>query len=280
MKQGKEIFFHVGLGKTASTYLQYRVFPKLAGLHYIQRTQYRQALDIIANSQDTKYLVSQECDEQLEYEVDYFSKAHPKAKVIMVLRQQDSWIASQYRRFIKNARPHSFSEFLDIENDQGMWKQKTLYYYPKIEYIEQKFQHKPLVLLHQDLKKDPWHFIQQIIDFMQVDFNKEDISLKPVHKSYNEKQLKAMRWISQYTYQGEHKDPKNRFLKYARHYLYVAPLRYSVLYGSLGVPSFMQSKAPLIDPEELKKVRDFYQADWDKCLAYVQAQVNQVDSTK
>ena len=30
----KEVFFHVGLGKTATTYLQYQFFPKLRGIHY------------------------------------------------------------------------------------------------------------------------------------------------------------------------------------------------------------------------------------------------------
>ncbi|NJO01314.1 MAG: hypothetical protein HC880_06135 [Bacteroidia bacterium] len=269
--QNKEIFFHVGLGKTASTYLQYQVFPKLKGVYYIQRTQYRHAKEIIANTQHSKYLISYECDEQLEDVVDDFSATYPQTKGILVLRQQDQWIASQYRRFVKNARPHSFQDFFDIEHDRGAWKQKTMFFYPKIQYLEQHFQGRPLVLFHEDLKKSPLRFIDQMVSFLNVQYSPGQISLKPVHKSYNENQLKVMRWLSRYTYQGERENPKSRFLKYLRHYLYVAPLRYSVLYGALLVPPFAISKEDLIPPDQLEKIRAFYREDWEKCLAYAQS---------
>ena len=49
MKQ-PEIYFHVGLGKVASTYLQHRFFPKLKGIHYIKSTRYRRSLQIIKDT--------------------------------------------------------------------------------------------------------------------------------------------------------------------------------------------------------------------------------------
>ncbi len=268
MKQEKEIFFHVGLGKTASTYLQYQVFPKLTGIHYIQRTQFRHAKEYIADTNYSKYLLSYECDEQLEEVVDDFSTVYPQTKAIIVLRRQDSWIASQYRRFIKNARPHTFRDFFNIDDDSGHWKQKTMYFHQKIQYLEQNFQHKPLVLFHQDLKKSPLAFLKQLIAYLEVPFEEQKISLKPIHKSYNEKQLKAMRWVSQYTYSGEVENPKSRFLKYFRHYAYIAPMRYSLLYGALLLPNTFFSKEPLIPEEEMKKIQEFYKEDWEKCLEY------------
>ena len=35
IEEAHEIFFHVGTGKTGSTFLQSRIFPKLKGIHYI-----------------------------------------------------------------------------------------------------------------------------------------------------------------------------------------------------------------------------------------------------
>ena len=42
-----EIYFHVGLGKVASTYLQNKVFNNLEGIHYIPKNKYRSSIDII-----------------------------------------------------------------------------------------------------------------------------------------------------------------------------------------------------------------------------------------
>ncbi len=36
-----QIYYHVGLGKAASTYLQNRVFPVLEGIRYVHRDRYR-----------------------------------------------------------------------------------------------------------------------------------------------------------------------------------------------------------------------------------------------
>ncbi|MCK4344067.1 MAG: hypothetical protein KAX05_02190 [Bacteroidales bacterium] len=53
-----EIFKHDGMGKAASTFLQYNVFPKLKDICYIQRTRYRRAKKIISKGKHKKYLVS------------------------------------------------------------------------------------------------------------------------------------------------------------------------------------------------------------------------------
>ena len=118
-EQLPEIYFHVGMGKTGSKYIQYRVFPKFKGIRYIQRTSYNRAKKIIQKEDALKYLVSNEFDQQLEEEVKYWASTFPDTHPIIVFRRQDSWIASQYRRFIKNSYTFSFSEFIDLKNDQG-----------------------------------------------------------------------------------------------------------------------------------------------------------------
>ncbi len=103
MSKAPEIIFHVGLGKTGSSYLQQHFFPKLKGIHYIPTSRYRFSPKIITKRHHQKYLVSREFDRQFDREVEWFSAMYPDARPVMVLRRHDSWIASQYRRQVKTA---------------------------------------------------------------------------------------------------------------------------------------------------------------------------------
>lgn len=266
-KSEKEIYFHVGLGKTASTYLQYKVFPKIKGAYYIQRTKYRQCDKIIERTNHTKYLVSREFDNQLEAEVEKFANKHPQAKIIMILRRHDRWIASQYRRFIKNGRPASFKEFIDIEHDTGIWRRDKLFFMPKIRKVEASFDSPPLVLFHEDLKADPRAFIQQIADFMGVRFDYERISLKPKHKSYNDHQLKVIRGVSEFLFPVEKSRSHKRWINYLQYrskwlvchlFLYIAPL----------IPRNTYRGIDLIPPKELERIREYLEDDWNQCKEY------------
>ncbi|NPA38061.1 MAG: hypothetical protein GXO47_14555, partial [Chlorobi bacterium] len=99
-KNGKQIFFHTGLSKTASTFLQERVFPLFEGVEYIHRMyRYNRVFDIISGTRKKKILISREFDKQFERELSRFSPKYPDIQVFIVLRRQDSWIASQYRRY-------------------------------------------------------------------------------------------------------------------------------------------------------------------------------------
>ena len=65
----KNIYFHVGLAKTGSTFLQNNFFPKLQNIKYISTHKYRRCIDIINNTNYDSYLISREFDRQLEGEV-------------------------------------------------------------------------------------------------------------------------------------------------------------------------------------------------------------------
>ena len=111
------IYFHVGLGKTGSTYLQVKFFPKLKGLQYVPTIDYKRYQKVIEKSKANKILVSREFDRQLEDEIKKFAALYPEARIIIVLREHDTWIASQYKRFVKNGFNGSFRKFIDIDCD-------------------------------------------------------------------------------------------------------------------------------------------------------------------
>ncbi len=263
----KEIFFHVGLGKVASTYLQQEVFPKLKGIHYLHTSKYKRSKNILPKLDSPKVLVSREFDRQFEKEVRWFTKTYPEARIIILFRKHDSWIASQYRRHVKNGFQGSFQSFFDSIGDTGFWKKKDLLFYPKLRIIEECCQHKPLVLFHDQLKSDPWEFISQIAHYTGASFDKNEISLDAVHKSYSEKQLKA---VQSFCRRFLNKPPKS-YQNKIKHWLFYRPwwaFFHLIMYAALLFPDNWVSQTPLVSEEERQRIKNEFQEDWDKISEY------------
>lgn len=265
----KQVYFHVGLGKTGTTFLQYRVFPKLEGLQYIQRTNYRdfKYVRLIENSSDQKFLVSNEFDKQLEAESLKIVSKYPNAKIIIVLRRQDSWIASQYRRYVKNGFAKSFEGFIDIENNGGFWDRQDMFFHDKLVMLEEVFGSRPLVLFQDELIHDPHAFIGKICGFIGADYEKESINLKRKHSSYNEKQLKFRRHLNAKRDRNPRNLSQTYWVRKIQNFLKM-PKRYLILYGAYLVPSRWISDEPLISKDSLAKIRAYYEEDWKKCQEY------------
>jgi hypothetical protein len=262
-----EIFFHVGLGKVASKYLQFRIFPKLEGICYIPTRRYRSSKTLIRKEYHNRYLISREFDRQFEREVEWFSRDYPQTRSILLLRRHDSWIASQYRRFVKNGFPGTFRDFMDIKNNRGEWDRKELYFYDKIRILEKYFDHKPLVLFYDDFLDDPAGFLMSIVNYTGTGIKLDEVSFAPKHSSYDEKQLKVMQRLSRRFAFLEDKERKSQFYKSVRRYLKM-PLRYPILYLSKIIPDQWVPKDELIPVEELEKIRWEFTEDWESCREY------------
>ncbi len=263
--QRPELYFHVGLGKTGTTYLQYHFFPELQGIRYIQRTRFKHYHSIIAKSDDERVLFSREFDRQLEREVQAFAASYPDTHAIIILRSPASWIASQYRRFVKNGFSGSFRDFIDVEGDQGIWSRDELLFSRKIRALDEHFGPEPLVLLYDDLKKDPYAFFDRIAAYCGASYEKGAIDLDPSHSSYKERQLKVMKRASEKL--GLEARPERSsvgFLKRMQEWSRRL-LSYSLLYGAYLLPDPWIPKGPLIPEVELERVRAFAADDWAYC---------------
>jgi hypothetical protein len=268
--QQPEIYFHVGLGKVASTYLQYRFFPKLLNVHYIQRTRYKKAQSIIEKTNHAKYLVSREFDRQLEQEVARFAQDFPNARPILLLRRHEEWIASQYRRKVKNGESRPLEEFLDLTNDRGRWQIRDLYLMPKVRALEQAFSHKPLVLFHDDLKNAPFAFFDALADYMGATYNLDAISMKPFHASYSHKQLKVMRKWGSRVFNKKRQLPQQAVAKWFKRRSEML-VSYLILYSALLMPDAWVRNETLYSQAYLNKIREYYQDDWEQCVQYARA---------
>ena len=263
-----EIYFHVGMGKAASTFLQYNVFPRFRDIYYIQRTKYRRSIRIISGRKYQKYLVSGELDNRLfESYIKEFSSFYPETKTIIILRNHESWIASQYRRYIKNGNPWEFHEFFDLENDHGYWKKKDLYYYPLIKLLEQYFNYKPYVLFYNDLRLNPEEFIRKIASYVGGRYNINQVDLSRRHSSYNDKQLKAILHLSRRIDIRRKRKGTNKTIRVIKGFI-PNIIRYTTLYLALLLPDSFFGPDILISPEMLEEIKKHYSSDWDQCVKY------------
>ncbi len=259
-----ELFFHVGLGKTASTFLQDRFFPKLKGIHYTPSNIYRFYKNIVEKGKHERYLFSREFDRQFYTETQKIADLSTETHIIIILRRHDSWIASQYRRYVKNGGKQNFTEFIDLENDKGAWKQNDVYFYPMLQFIKDNFKPKPLVLFHDELKTNPIEFLNKIADYAGAQFDIDQIDLKPKHSSYSDHQLLFSKKYSPFNKDKE-QHFQNRiltFITYRSKWL----VNHLVLYTALLFPKSTESV--LVDKAHLEKVRNYYQDDWQACINF------------
>lgn len=267
MSDQPEIVFHVGLGKVASTYLQHRFFPKLKGIYYLSTHKYKKSKEIISIEKSTRWLISREFDRQFEKEVRWFTETYPQAKVIMIVRPHGSWVASQYRRYVKNGWYYPFSKFLDIEEDDGFWKKSDVLYFPRIQLVEELTGQRPLILFHEELKSDPWAFLGKIANFCQATFEQEGISLKPFHTSYSVKQLLVLRSFCRKNIKRIPQGHRNKI----KHWLLYRPwwlLFHLIMYAAELFPESWVPKEELIPTAEIDRIDDFFADDWVKVQRY------------
>ncbi len=267
MENNKEIFFHVGLAKTGTTFLQYRVFPRFEGVYYIQRTKYRRAIRIIRRSRHPRIFLSNEFDLQFEPEMKRFSAVFPDTQTIIVLRRQDGYIASQYRRFVKNGFRGSFKDFFDLNEDKGFFRKKDLEFMRYIRLLEEHYRPRPIVLFYEDLRDDPERFILDLARRMDVTIDMKKVDLRRKHSSYSEKQLRAVMAVGRYLNLKKKTSCRNTVARFFCR-LPQNLVRYPTLWIGGLLPARWYSDAPLIPPEELERIREFYRSDWEACHAY------------
>lgn len=263
-----EVFFHAGTGRAASRWLQEQVFPVFRGVRYVARTRFKRSAGIVRRGGDLPVLVSRQLGHrELTPAVEWFARAAPAARPILVLRRHDEWLRSVYLREIKELRYVPFEAFVDFERDEGVRPRSSALFRERIRVLEDHFEHRPLVLFFNELVEDPRGFVRTIADYVGASYDEAAISFRPSNRSYRDRQYRFLReagrrWPAR---SGERSQP--------------APLRWLRVRGrrlawhvglALGrvAPERILSPDPLLTGEQLARVRACYEADWQACVDY------------
>jgi hypothetical protein len=266
-----EVFFHVGLGRAASTYLQNRIFPKLNGIRYIHRDRYRAFPKIIDRSRRTRFLISREAALRLESRLREFAEYRRDGKVILVLRRHDQWIASHYRRYVKNGGSHPFERFLDLDGSHpDLWGRDDLDFMKMIRLAEHYFDTPPLVLFQEELTNNLERFIARLTVFTGTTCDTAKINPNPIHRSYSDQRLKVARKVGAYLFPPIPSHHSNQTLHRIQRRGHLV-LCHLILSLARWVPASVGGDEPLILPEQLTRIHDETANDWASCRAFAAA---------
>lgn len=261
------IYFHLGLEKTGSTFYQNTIFKNLKGLKYHRKSRFKRFEKILEKDPHGKHLFAFETDIEFFNTVDKVAKYLPEARVFIILRRQDSWLSSKYHYHIRKHGYSSLREFFDLKNDAGERKKDEFYHRKKIDYIESKIKTPILFLNYSELKEDAEKYVGRIISFLGAELDSSADIHKPRKKAFSLKQNRIlMRFNRMYKYKKANTGSKfwNKV-----HYKYREFLLHIVAFFGQFVPKAWVSKDPIIDKEYLEEVREYFEEDWKYALSKV-----------
>ena len=264
----KTIFFHVGMPKTASTFLQRNVFPKFDGIHFVKKHDFKHRDRIIPHSSHDRILLSIELNLDSKggiSKVKDVAEKYPNTHPIIVLRKHGPWLRSKYKYYLRKHGDRHFEDYFNLK-DSGYLDTNNLLFFPKIRFLEEQFGKRPLVLFMEELKENPYGVIDLLANHMGATYAPEQIQIETVKKSYSAKQLRVVREFNRaYRYDHSHIQNKTRKFAYKK---FGGMLLHSVAYLSLLIPNSLMKSQQLIPPEKIREVEEAYENDWQQCIEY------------
>ena len=266
MQDKPEIYYHVGLPKTATTFLQHEVFPKFRGIHFVKKHDFKHHDKIIQKHRQSKVLFSVEHDWDFEQALSSFAEKYPHARIIIAFRRHDKWLSSKYRYYIRKSGFKRFEEYFDLENDLGVLTKEDLRFMNYIRIIEKYFHEKPLVIFQDELKEDFYGVLDHLAGFMGASYDRNRIKPKVIKKAFNDKQLFYLRKFNR-TFKHHPKKFKKRIWRRS-HIMTRKYVVHTFAFFVNFIPKTMTPDFVLLPPEALEKVREYYKQDWEACQKY------------
>jgi hypothetical protein len=210
----KTFNIHIGIHKTGSTFLQKKVFPKIESINFLSQPNFKilkgskytslskfmnrsplvwkefgslflqEAKNKVKGDRKKDILVSDEhaveandplrISKHIEKMKNVFEEEY-ETKIVIVVRRQDTWMASAYSEMsnrYENASQSHFEKWVDerLQSRKNFYSSSgvRLKYYTLAKEIEKKVKQSNLkVIPFETLKKDPKKFIKEMCEFIE-----------------------------------------------------------------------------------------------------------------
>ena len=225
---GENHYFHLGMHKTASTYLQNVIFPQLNGVRFFRKSKFKQYK---ITGPEIKALFSHEEDIFLIQALHRLKADRPKANVFLIVREPSEWVVSKYKYYIRKHGYYNFKDFYEkiflrrVENPKQ-------FYSEGLSTADQLFEN-TLFLDFEWIKRDYTQLIKPILQFLKLDTNTH-YKNKIVNQAFSLQQLTILRRFNA-MYKYRKAQTKSKILNKI-HYKYREFLLHIVAFFALFIP--------------------------------------------
>ncbi len=204
---GLQTIFHVGLHKTATTFLQRRVFPGLTEVAFVPPPARVRTVLPAAESQGT-LLVSDEGISGIPYERDWFGQfrvnmaglAHmfPEAGIIIGFRAHADLISSIYRQYLHEGGTEDIRAVFDPERSGSLLQPADLSFSARLELLGRLFGDRVFVYTQEEIRDNLPRFIRDLRTFLRVPPGADDDLIStPVNVGVGRQQARILRQLNQ-----------------------------------------------------------------------------------
>lgn len=264
----RKIFIHIGMQKTGSTWFQKIILPQISSLDTIYKESFRDAMykwrdrDLLITYENyvgyPHIVESRDLNGFMETRyaaLKNLSTLFPDASIILVVRNQVSFVRSIYNQYIKVGGSLSFEEYMWGSSEYALEKD-ALMYMQLIEDIKKHFNGKLLLMDFELFKEDKCIFGKTLMDFIGAseDIDFEEYSNKRVNESLSNRQLRTMRKVNSVasTEHSPYGIKLNRKVYKLLRTLVLKTSKYAAFISDKGT----------ISTENKKRIEKLYMEDW------------------
>jgi len=205
----RQLYLHVGLRKTATTWMQNHLFPKIQGLNFLGKTDvdypdwliqwsywddsyFQSNVKMISKRigamlvDDKKTLISSEAFTNTAVilnQAERIKSVWSNSKIIVTIRDPIDTIISHYHHDIKEGTAfRELQDYVDIERTPFFIGKRKRIYLPDYYYTEMIENYNRLfgeenvcVLKYEDLTMNPQQFVSELSEFMGLMINEEEV---------------------------------------------------------------------------------------------------------
>lgn len=274
-----QLYIHIGLPKTATTFLQWNVFPRIENVAFLGKAK---CLDFYSlyNAAEDKFLISHEhllarpskaypdgWLQEFSTRLKALARRCPQAKIMISFRAHEALLTSYYKEYIsKPGRPHlSLNEFFDVKENRGLVRKEDLCFTRLIELVEDHFAEKPFVFLFEDVVHNLPTFLDDLSAYLGENVpGAEDIERGKVNPGVGHYQAKLLVRL-------------NRLDSLLKKVPWLPDL-YNPLFRKLSIHpdrlcrkhlAFISKRPLLLTEEQRAFVQSHYAEDWQAVRDYV-----------
>lgn len=187
------IIIHIGLMKTGTTFLQRNVFSYIPNVNISLKNPIdndikilNDKINIISYEQLTGVSHIKTIDNRIEI-IKQLNNKYPNAKIIICLREINSWLRSLYSQYIKRGGVYDYDGWY-----KKIFNKSFLCWYEYLKTLKILFKD-VLILTFEELKQNQKDFIKRIYKFIELDYDNIIFNDKITGKSLKEFKLELVR---------------------------------------------------------------------------------------